>query len=238
MRSNKKDEKSSVSPRAAVAGGLLGGVGGRAALILGANHAGNLGDAYGESSLDSAKELFDKLKKDTKLQGLHGEVGRESAFYSPGGHGPQSKPWVGLPTRTDPFTVAHELGHASGGRVRQALMRGRGLLDHASRYGGLGLLAHAILTQDADEGMSATGYAAPAVAALSPLATLGEETAATLKARKILQKQKVPVKHLNKMMALQQANYLLHGASRVAPVAAGAAALHYYLKRKGKKDEA
>lgn len=235
MARDKKDTGLLASPNAALVGGAVGGVGSHKLLDYLSGYTGDLGDSYGEASKGSAKELYEKLRKGTSARRLALEAGQDAAYYYPGEPLRGIKPHVGLPKRTDPFTVAHELGHATGGKLRQDLMHNKGLLKHVSQKGGWGLLAHAFLTSDAEEGMRASGYAAPAVASIAPLLDLGEEAAATYNAKKLLARKNMAVPHLKKMMALQQANYLLHHASRVAPVAIGAAALHHYLKRKKKQ---
>ena len=148
------------------------------------------------------------------------------------------KEQINLPDKVNPFIAAHEVGHASGGRVAKTLMRHRLPIMLGSGLGGLGLLAHAAATGERGEGMGATGYAAPAVAAAMPVLTQAEELRATLKAKKLLGKAKIKVPNLGRMMRGQQLNYLLGGLGAVAPVAGGALALHHYLKSKdeGPKD--
>lgn len=137
-----------------------------------------------------------------------------------------------LPNRANPFITAHEVGHASGGRAAKALMKHRMPITALSSLGGLGLLGHAAYTAEKGEGMGATGYAAPAVAAVAPALVQGEELRATLKARKLLNKAKIKVPGLGKLMGAQQLNYLLGNLGKVAPVGVGALALHHYLKPK------
>ncbi len=141
---------------------------------------------------------------------------------------------LNLQDKVSPFIAAHEVGHASGGKFRQALIRHRLPIMLGSGFGGLGLLAHAAMTGEKGEGMGATGYAAPAVAAVSPVISQMEELAATLKAKKLLNKSGINVRGLGKIMGKQQLNYILSHAAGLAPIATGSLLLHHYLKNKGK----
>ncbi len=139
-----------------------------------------------------------------------------------------------LPKKVNPFIAAHEVGHATGGRLAKFLMRNRGGIMAGSALGSVGLLGHAALTGKKGEGMGATGYAAPAVAAIAPLAIQGEELRATVKGKRLLDKAKIKVPRIGKMMRSQQLNYLLGNLGKVAPIGLGAFALHQALKKKDK----
>ncbi len=143
-----------------------------------------------------------------------------------------------LPTKVNPFIAAHEVGHATGGRLSKALMKYRPAIALGSRLGGLGLLGHAAITSEEGKDMPLTGYLAPAAAAIEPLAVQGEELRATLKARKLLNKAKIKMPNLGKMMRAQQLNYLLGNVKRVAPLGLGALGLHQYMKSKKKAEPA
>jgi hypothetical protein len=146
-----------------------------------------------------------------------------------------SKPGLMLAAKSNPFIVAHEVGHATGGRLAQKLMSNRALINFAGGLGGYGLLAHSALTSKPGEEMSATGYAAPIVGSIAPMLQQGEELRATLKARKLLQKAKIKLPGLRRMMAGQQLGYLGGALSKIAPIALGSYGLYRYLKSQKKK---
>jgi len=231
----------------AVRGAGLGSLAGLP-FTLGANSVSRdfMGDISGGNH--DAKDLMRKFKKFEPAAGMHlneifnvaqSSYAPKPTWYTkkilplfPALEALANRQQINLTAKVDPFVAAHEVGHASGGKLRQALGRHRIPLTLASSLGGLGLLGHAAITGKEGEGMGATGYAAPVAAAVTPTLVQLEELAATLKAKKLMHQAKIPYKNLGKMMGKQQLGYLLRNLGAVTPVAGGALALHHYLKQK------
>jgi len=216
--------------------------------------------ADGRRDVVDTKNLLAKLKKITPKAGIPVEVVDDVAksMYAPKLPWHLRKWWelkpqsalrdvvleysdkesLHLPKKANPFLIAHEVGHAATGRLGRAWTEVGIPVTHLSNYGSIALLGHAALTGKKGEGMAASGYVAPAVAAVAPIADQLEELGATLKARKFLTDPSMKSfrpKNLGKMMTNQQLNYLLGHATKVAPIGVGALALHHYLKAKKEK---
>lgn len=176
----------------------------------------------------------DRVKNDVYGKMIQGGAPVEQAQRISKGHVLLS------PNKTDPFILAHEGGHAMGGKFRRALMHNRELLARLSRYGGMGLLADAALRSNPEEGMTMTGYAAPAVAAASPIAQISEEMMANRGAKKLLKETGIPAELLGKKIRAQTLNTLFHRSIPALPVALGTGALAATLaanRWRGEQDE-
>jgi len=246
-------EEESLGQNAAMlgyAGGSVGGLG----LMAGGQDVGRslLNQARQGEQLYS-REMLNRMKPFAEAAGMHLNTVPDAALSS---YAPKptaisraleevqpvvkylaNRQQINLAEKTNPFIAAHEVGHASGGKIRQALMRSKAPLMVGGALGSMGLLGHAALTGEKGEGMGATGYAAPAVAAVAPALNQAEELMATLKARKLLAQSGMKVKGLGKLMGKQQLGYLLGHLGAVAPAAGGALALHHYLKPKEEAED-
>jgi len=209
-RSTQKTDKGSALGRWAVTG--VGGIAGIGASIV--PEAGRYRASKGLTRAQGPPTIFTPklMRRFLKAEGFAKDFPIRFTSNSRGaGYSPKPK-YLVIPRKTTAYTVAHEVGHATGGKLRQGLMRGR-------------------RSTNKGESMPWTGYAAPLVAAGAPALVQAEEALANRKAVDLLRKAKIKVPGLKRVLGYQTLNYAASHTAALFPIIGATYFLRRYLEK-------